>query len=70
MTVVDDAWPRQQRRDPDAVEHLRAWHAAGIDLYVYSSGSVYAQKLLFGHTEYGDLTPLLQRIPHVFGQIL
>jgi enolase-phosphatase E1 len=43
---------------PDAVERLRAWHAAGLPLYVYSSGSVYAQKLLFGHTEYGDLTPL------------
>ncbi len=43
---------------PDAVENLRAWKANGIDLYVYSSGSVHAQKLLFGHTEYGDLTPL------------
>ena len=43
---------------PDAVARLRAWHAAGLPLYVYSSGSVYAQKLLFGHTEYGDLTPL------------
>lgn len=42
----------------DAVEHLRAWQKAGIDLYVYSSGSVHAQRLLFGHTEYGDLTPL------------
>jgi len=29
-----------------------------VDLYIYSSGSVYAQKLLFAHTEYGDLTPL------------
>jgi len=43
---------------PDAVEQLRAWQKAGIDLYVYSSGSVHAQRLLFGHTEYGDLTPL------------
>ena len=30
----------------------------GYALYVYSSGSVHAQKLLFAHTEYGDLTPL------------
>jgi enolase-phosphatase E1 len=29
-----------------------------VSLYVYSSGSVYAQKLLFAHTEHGDLTPL------------
>ena len=43
---------------PDAVDCLKQWHAAGIKLYVYSSGSVKAQKLLFGHTEYGDLTPL------------
>jgi enolase-phosphatase E1 len=42
----------------DAADKLRQWHAAGIKLYVYSSGSVYAQKLLFAHTEYGDLTPL------------
>ena len=37
---------------------LYAWHAAGKRLYVYSSGSVPAQKLLFGYTEAGDLTPL------------
>jgi enolase-phosphatase E1 len=42
----------------DAVQRLRAWHARGLRLYVYSSGSVLAQKLLFGHTAYGDLTPL------------
>jgi 5-methylthioribose kinase len=41
----------------DAVEALRAWHAAGLDLYIYSSGSVLAQRLIFSHTEYGDLTP-------------
>lgn len=42
----------------DAYAQLKAWHAQGIKLYVYSSGSVYAQKLLYGHTRYGDLTPL------------
>jgi enolase-phosphatase E1 len=42
----------------DAVAALRAWHARGIPLYVYSSGSVDAQRLLFGHTSEGDLTPL------------
>jgi enolase-phosphatase E1 len=30
-----------------------------MDLYIYSSGSVAAQKLLFGFSEAGDLTPLL-----------
>jgi len=42
----------------DAVAALRAWAKAGITLYVYSSGSVAAQKLLFGHSVAGDLTPL------------
>ena len=42
---------------PDAAAYLKAWKAKGLDLYVYSSGSVHAQKLLFAHTEYGDLTP-------------
>jgi len=37
---------------------LKAWRAQGLKLYVYSSGSVPAQKLIFGHTAYGDLTPL------------
>lgn len=42
----------------DTPPALRGWHAAGIRLYVYSSGSVEAQKLIFGHTREGDLTPL------------
>jgi enolase-phosphatase E1 len=43
---------------PDAAEALRAWKAAGLRLYVYSSGSIEAQQLLFRHSEAGDLTPL------------
>jgi enolase-phosphatase E1 len=42
----------------DAVQALRDWHARGLALYVYSSGSVQAQKLLFAHSGFGDLTPL------------
>jgi enolase-phosphatase E1 len=42
----------------DAVAGLRRWKACGIALYVYSSGSVSAQKLIFGNTAFGDLTPL------------
>ena len=41
---------------PDAAEALREWHDAGLPLYVYSSGSVPAQKLFFGHSDAGDLT--------------
>ena len=43
---------------PDVPPVLRAWHDAGIELYVYSSGSIVAQKVLFAHTFAGDLTPL------------
>ncbi len=42
----------------DAVDKLREWHAQGIKLYVFSSGSVKAQKLIFGHSDFGDLTTL------------
>ena len=44
---------------PDVAPCLRAWSAGGIALRIYSSGSVEAQRLLFGHSEAGDLTPLL-----------
>ncbi|AGA34021.1 2,3-diketo-5-methylthiopentyl-1-phosphate enolase-phosphatase [Thioalkalivibrio nitratireducens DSM 14787] len=43
---------------PDVPESLHRWAQAGIRLYVFSSGSVHAQKLLFGHTPAGDLNPL------------
>ena len=43
---------------PDAAPALREWHASGYPLYVYSSGSVPAQKLFFGHSDAGDLTAL------------
>jgi len=43
---------------PDAVGALRSWHEQGYALYVYSSGSIQAQKLIFGCAEVGDLTPL------------
>ncbi len=42
----------------DAVRKLQTWEKAGYRLYVYSSGSIHAQKLLFAHTVYGNLTPL------------
>jgi enolase-phosphatase E1 len=44
----------------DAAVKLRVWKQSGLRLFVYSSGSVYAQKLIFGHTAFGDLTPLFE----------
>ncbi|MFA0922503.1 acireductone synthase [Xanthomonas fragariae] len=43
----------------DAAIQLQAWHAQGIPLYVYSSGSVPAQKLFFAHSDAGDLSGLI-----------
>ncbi|WP_417544664.1 acireductone synthase [Marinobacter sp.] len=40
----------------DAAQYLQHWHDRGLRLYVYSSGSVKAQKLIFGFTTVGDLT--------------
>ncbi|EHJ94829.1 Enolase-phosphatase E1 [Vreelandella boliviensis LC1] len=42
----------------DVTPALRQWKEDGKALYVYSSGSVQAQKLLFGYSDEGDLTPL------------
>ncbi|GAB3390299.1 acireductone synthase [Azotobacter armeniacus] len=43
---------------PDAVAALQRWRSEGYDLYVYSSGSIQAQRLIFGCSEAGDLSPL------------
>jgi len=43
---------------PEVPAKLRAWKDQGLELYVYSSGSVAAQKLFFAFSEAGDLTPL------------
>jgi enolase-phosphatase E1 len=39
-------------------EAFRRWSATD-KVAIYSSGSVEAQKLLFGHTVFGDLRPLI-----------
>jgi enolase-phosphatase E1 len=44
---------------PDVPVCLRQWHEAGLRTAIYSSGSVLAQKVMFRHTPYGDLTNLI-----------
>ncbi|MEV5646628.1 acireductone synthase [Nocardia sp. NPDC052254] len=44
---------------PDAPAALRAWHAAGFALYVYSSGSVRNQRDWFAHARGGELASLI-----------
>ncbi|GKV78541.1 enolase-phosphatase E1 [Pectobacterium carotovorum subsp. carotovorum] len=43
---------------PEVATQLAAWQQQGLRLYVYSSGSVEAQQLLFGYSNAGDLRPL------------
>jgi len=43
----------------DVPECFKQWHEQGIKLFIYSSGSIDAQKLLFSNTRYGDLLPLI-----------
>lgn len=49
----------QSRIFEDVPVALRRWKTAGRRVAIYSSGSVLAQRLLFAHTEAGDLTPLI-----------
>jgi enolase-phosphatase E1 len=45
---------------PDVAPLLERWKRRGIDVGIFSSGSVLAQQLLFGHSSDGDLRPFLR----------
>jgi len=40
----------------DVPEVLASWRESGIRIAIFSSGSILAQKLIFSHTQFGDLT--------------
>ncbi|XP_067412970.1 enolase-phosphatase E1 [Emydura macquarii macquarii] len=42
----------------DVVPAIRKWREAGMKVYIYSSGSVEAQKLLLGYSTEGDILEL------------
>ncbi|MFZ4734212.1 MAG: acireductone synthase [Pirellulales bacterium] len=44
----------------DVPAALEDWATSGLDVRIYSSGSVEAQRLFFGHSAHGDLTPWLR----------
>lgn len=44
----------------DVAPALARWQANGIEMGVFSSGSVAAQKLIFGYSIAGDLTPFFK----------
>jgi enolase-phosphatase E1 len=39
----------------DAIKKIKEWKNKGYKIYIYSSGSVQAQKLFFSHTNYGNI---------------
>lgn len=41
---------------PDAVEAFATWRGQGLKLYIYSSGSIEAQKLYLAHSVAGDVS--------------
>ena len=43
---------------PEVPNMLKTWKENGLKIGIYSSGSVPAQKLLFGYSEAGDLKPV------------
>ncbi|XP_043688926.1 probable bifunctional methylthioribulose-1-phosphate dehydratase/enolase-phosphatase E1 1 isoform X2 [Telopea speciosissima] len=43
----------------DVLHALQKWHASGIKVYIYSSGSRESQRLIFGNSNYGDLRKYL-----------
>lgn len=44
----------------DAIEAIEAWHKQGLRIFIYSSGSIDAQKLYFAHSIAGDLTGVIE----------
>lgn len=44
---------------PDVLPALESWRGTGLRIAIFSSGSVFAQKLLFAHTEAGNLTKFI-----------
>jgi enolase-phosphatase E1 len=42
----------------DALDKLQSWKNQGLPIYVYSSGSIFAQKLFFTYNEAGNILPL------------
>ncbi len=44
----------------DVTPALERWHSAGMDVRIFSSGSILAQRLIFSSTAFGDLTKFLR----------
>jgi hypothetical protein len=49
----------------DVLPALSSLKEAGVKIYIYSSGSIEAQNLLFAHTNHGDIRQLIDGCPHL-----
>ena len=65
-TIQGQIWAEGFRRGEisshffdDVIPKLRAWHAEGLQIACFSSGSVTSQRPWFEHSPGGDLTPLV-----------
>ena len=56
---VPDGRARKAHVFPDVPRAFARWREASVTLAIYSSGSVLAQRLLFGATAQGDLTAFI-----------
>lgn len=45
---------------PDVLEAMKRWRDEGLRIAIYSSGSIHAQKLIFGYSDLGDLRPWIE----------
>ena len=46
---------------PDVLTAMTHWQTTSVSINIFSSGSVLAQKLLFSHTDLGDLSALIDK---------
>ena len=44
---------------PDVLPAIERWQRAGLKIAIFSSGSTFAQKLLFAHTQSGDVSQFI-----------
>jgi enolase-phosphatase E1 len=61
--IWEEGYAKQDLYGPlfeDVPPALKSWYQQGLVLSVYSSGSIRAQQLLYGHTQSGNLVPLFQ----------
>ena len=65
-TLQGQVWEHGYRRGDftghvyaDTAPAMRRWSDRGARIFIYSSGSVKAQQLLFEHSDAGDLRPLI-----------